>query len=249
VRSVSRRPSTEDDVVDVWFLERPTPSPPPESWVQILDPEERARADAFRTPELRARFVAAHALVRTTLSGYAPLPPEEWRFAHGPEGRPSLVDPPLDLHFSLSHAEDHAAVAVALGRRPGLDLEELDVETDVLGVAGRYFTSSEQAMLRAASGMERPERFATLWTIKEAVLKARGAGLSAGLMSVAVQLDASGRIQRLSAPNGPWSVVSWSPVAGLRAALAIQSRTVPGLRVFAATPLGPTREAPELGPA
>jgi phosphopantetheinyl transferase len=104
-------------------------------------------------------------------------------------------------------------------------------------------------MLRACSGMERPERFATLWTIKEAVLKARGSGLSAGLMTVAVQLDARGRFQRLSAPDGPWSVASWSPVDGLRAALAVHAGTLPALRFFAATPLGPVREAPELGPA
>ena len=234
--------------MDVWFLDRPALSPLPESWVQILDPEERARADAFRTPELRDRFVAAHALVRTALSSYAPLGPEEWRFAHGPAGRPCLVDPPIDLRFSLSHAGEHAAVAVAVGRKLGLDLEELDAAADALGVAGRFFTPPEQAMLRACSGMERPERFASLWTIKEAVLKARGAGLAAGLMTVEVQLDASGRLLRLSAPDGPWSVASWLPVEGLRAALAVQSRKLPPLRFFAATPLGPVREAPELGP-
>jgi hypothetical protein len=68
-------------------------------------------------------------------------------------------------------------------------------------------------------------------------------------MTVEVQLDATGRLLRLSAPNGPWSVASWSPVEGLRAALAVQARTLPPLRFFAATPLGAAREAPELGPA
>ena len=207
------------------------------------------RASSFRTPELRARFVAAHALVRTALSAYAPLGPEEWRFAQGPAGRPSIVNPPIDLHFSLSHAEDHAAVAVAVGQRLGLDLEELDSAADVLGVAGRYFTPAEQAMLRACSGMERPERFATLWTIKEAVLKARGAGLSAGLMTVEVQLDTSGHLLRLSAPDGPWSVASWSPTDGLRAALAIEAVPMPPVRSFRAVPLGTPRDAPELGPS
>ena len=234
--------------MDVWFLDGPAPSILPESWLQSLDPEERARADAFRTPELRARFVAAHALVRTALSSYAPLAPEEWRFAQGPAGRPSLLNAPVDLHFSLSHAEDHAAVAIAIGRRPGLDLEGLDASGDVLGIASRYFTRTEETMLRACSGIQRPERFATLWTIKEAVLKARGAGLSAGLMTVEVQLDSAGRLLRLSAPDGPWSVASWSPVDRLQAALAIPAATLPALRFFAATPLGAVRGAPELSP-
>ncbi|HET6983555.1 MAG TPA: 4'-phosphopantetheinyl transferase superfamily protein [Myxococcaceae bacterium] len=247
--SVSRRGSLEDDVVDVWFLEGPTPSPTPESWVQALDPSERFRANGFRTPELRARFVAAHALVRTVLSRYAALAPEEWRIAHGPEGRPCLVDPPIDLRFSLSHSQEHAAVAVAVGRSIGIDLEEIDATVDVLGLAGRFFTRNEQAMLRACSGMERPERFTTLWTIKEAVLKTRGAGLSSGLTTVEVQLGASGELVRVTAPDRPWSVAAWSPVDGLRAALAVHSATLPPLRFFAASPLGPVREAPELGPA
>jgi 4'-phosphopantetheinyl transferase len=249
VPSVSRRGSLEDDVVDVWFLEGPAPSPTPESWVQALDPAERMRGNSFRTPELRARYAAAHALVRTALSSYAPLAPEEWRITHGPEGRPCLVDPPIDLRFSLSHSEAHVAVAVAVGRSIGIDLEEIDATVDVLGIAGRYFTRSEQAMLRACSGMERPERFTTLWTIKEAVLKARGADLASGLMTVDVQLGPSGEFLRLSAPDRPWSVAAWSPVDGLRAALAVQAGTMPPLRFFAATPLGPVREAPELGPA
>ncbi|HEY1417318.1 MAG TPA: 4'-phosphopantetheinyl transferase superfamily protein [Myxococcaceae bacterium] len=233
----------------MWFLESPARSPPPDSWVQALDPDERMRANAYRTPELRARSVAAHALVRTALSSYAPLAPEEWRIAHGPEGRPCLVDPPIDLHFSLSHSESHAVVAVAVGRSVGIDVEEIDATVDVLGLAGRFFTRPEQAMLRACSGMERPERFTTLWTIKEAVLKARGANLASGLTTVEVQLGGSGEVVRLSAPDRPWSVAAWSPVDGLRAALAVQAGTLPPLRFFAATPLGPVREAPELGPA
>ena len=169
-------------------------------------------------------------------------------FAHGPAGRPSLVDPPFDSpRFSLSHTEAHAAVAVAVGRRLGLDLEEIDASADALGTAGRFFTPSELAMLGACSGQERPDRFTTLWTIKEAVLKARGAGLASGLTTVAVQLDASGTLLRLSAPDPPWSVAAWSPVAGLRAALAVQAGTMPPLRFLGAIPLGPAREAPELG--
>jgi 4'-phosphopantetheinyl transferase len=207
------------------------------------------RANSFRTPGLRARFVAAHALVRTALSSYAPVAPEAWRIAPGPQGRPCLLDSPIDLHFSLSHSEGHAAVAVAMGRSIGIDLEEIDATVDVLGIAGRFFTRTEQSMLRGCSGMERPERFTTLWTIKEAVLKARGADLASGLTTVEVQLGTSGEVLRLSAPDQPWSVTAWSPVDGLRAALAVQAGTMPPLRFFAATPLGPVREAPELGPA
>jgi 4'-phosphopantetheinyl transferase len=236
------------DVVNVWFLEGPAPSPPPESWLRALDPEERARADAFRTPELRARFVGAHALLRTVLSSHAPLAPGEWRVTPGPEGRPRLEDPPVDLRFSLSHSAAHAAVALAVGRDVGIDLEEIDPAVDALGIAGRFFTGPERETLVACGGMERPRRFTTLWTIKEAVLKARGLGLGAGLKTVEVSLDAQGRLTSVVAPGGPWTGVSWEPVPGLRAAVAVQASSRPALRVFRSSPLGPSAEAPELSP-
>jgi 4'-phosphopantetheinyl transferase len=236
------------DVVNVWFLEGPAPSPPPDSWFRALDPEERARANAFRTPELRARFVASHALLRTALSSHGPLAPDEWRFTLGPEGRPRLEDPPADLRFSLSHSDAHAGAALAVGRNVGIDLEEIDATVDALGIAGRFFTRPELEMLVACGGMERPLRFTTLWTIKEAVLKARGLGLGAGLKTVAVSLDAQGRLTSVVAPGGPWTAVSWEPVPGLCAAVAVQASSRLQLRVFRSSLLGPPAEAPELSP-
>jgi len=232
----------------VWFLDRPPASDLVKRCLQVLDPEERARADAFRTSELRARYAAAHALVRTVLSTYAPLRPEEWRYEHGPNGQPRLVDSPLDLRFSLSHCGAHAAVAVIVGREVGLDLEDVDTGKDALGIAERFFTTAEAEALRACAEPERADRFATLWTVKEAVLKARGVGLASGLASVEVALGA-GQPLSVVAPQGPWIVRAWAPEPGLRAAVAVRSESPLPLRTFRAVPLGATRAAPELGPS
>ncbi len=96
----------------------------------VLDREERARADAFRTPELREQYVAAHAMVRTVLSTYASVTPSGWRYTYGSKGQPRLVDAPVDLRFSLSHSGARAAVAVTVGHEVGFDLEEVDPAKD-----------------------------------------------------------------------------------------------------------------------
>ena len=232
--------------VDLWFLDRS--SAPGPDWESILDDEERARADTFRTPELRARHVAAHALVRTALSTYAPVTPRGWRYADGSSGHPVLVGAPVDLRFSLSHSGEHAAVAVTVGHAVGLDLERIDPGTDALAIAERFFTDEEQELLRSCDPTPRGERFATLWTVKEAVLKARGLGVGSGLATVKVTLDARGGLRSVTAPEGPWSAFAWSPEPGLRAAVAVQADSPPVLRLFRAIPLGATASAPELGP-
>lgn len=242
-----RAPMTRGDPpsVDVWFLDRRVE--PTRSWSEVLEPEERARAEAFRTPELQARYVAAHALVRTVLSTYAPVRPADWRYAHGPRGQPTLVGAPLDLRFSLSHSGAHAAVAVTVGRPVGFDLEEVDAGKDALAIAERFFTAAETEALRSCRNSEQASRLATLWTVKEAVLKARGVGLASGLGDVAVALEGE-RVRSVVAPGGPWSVRAWAVEPGLRAAVVVASESGLGVRTFRAIPLGAVQGAPELGP-
>ena len=80
----------------------------------LLDASERAQADRFRVAADRDAYIAAHALLRATLSRTASIRPADWRFRTGESGKPEL-DPaqaPPDLHFSLSHTRGLAACAV-----------------------------------------------------------------------------------------------------------------------------------------
>ncbi len=206
------------------------------------------RADAFRTPELREQYVAAHAMVRTVLSTYASVAPSGWRYAYGSKGQPRLVGAPVDLRFSLSHSGARAAVAVTVGRKIGLDLEEVDPAKDPLGIADRFFTPAETEALRACHASERSARFTTLWTVKEAVLKARGVGLGSGLGTVEIDLDDAGSVRSVTGPEGPWSVRSWAPGPELRAAVAVRDAGPVRVRTFGIVPLGAARPADELGP-
>jgi len=231
--------------VHVWFLDRTEPPDP--RWLELLDEEERGRAMGFRTPEQRDAFTAAHALVRTALSAYGRCAPADWRFAISPQGRPSVLDA-TGLSFSLTHAGPRAAVAIAAGQALGLDLEPVRRERDPLPLARRFFAEAEREWLTGLPPGERPAGFCALWTVKEAVLKARGCGLTEPLRSVEVELDASGRPACVQAPGGPWALRSWSPEPGWYAALAVPTDRTLTVATFLARPLVPPVPAPEMGP-
>jgi len=229
----------------VWFLDRPDPVDP--AWLQVLDEEERQRAMGFRTSVQRDAFTAAHALVRTALSAYGRRSPEDWRFAISPQGCPSVLDAG-ELSFSLTHAGLRAAVAVAAGRALGLDIEPVRSERDALPIARRFFSEAETEWLTGLPPAERSAGFAALWTVKEAVLKARGSGLTESLRSVEVELDPSGRPVGVQSPGGPWALRSWSPEPGWFAALAVPTGAALTVATFRARPLEAPIPAPELGP-
>jgi hypothetical protein len=83
---------------------------------------------------------------------------------------------------SLSHSGGFAALAVGpAGSRLGVDLERVDRRRDPLRLARFAFDAREVAQLEALSGPAREERFYTLWTLKEAAIKALGHPLLPGL--------------------------------------------------------------------
>jgi 4'-phosphopantetheinyl transferase len=139
-------------------------------------------------------------------------------------------------------------VAVTLGRAVGLDLESIEPGKDSLPLAERFFTESETALLRRCDDFLRAATFSRLWTVKEAVLKARGLGVGSGLGTVEVSLDENGHLTSVLAPGGPWSAWAWEPEARLAAAVAVQGIHPPHLRAFRAAPLGPGVDQPGLLP-
>jgi 4'-phosphopantetheinyl transferase len=145
--------------------------------LETLDEQERARASRFRSAELRDWFIAVHCFLRQVLGHYLNTPPVEIRFHFRPQGKPELADD-SNIRFNLSHTRNLAVLAVARGREVGVDVEDLRVNLDMLGLAQRYFSPAEAQWVESAPPEERAEAFFTCWTGKEAYVKGRGDGLS-----------------------------------------------------------------------
>ncbi len=156
-----------------------------------LSPEERARAERFAFEDARIRFIAAHGMLRTIVSRYVNERPEALMFTPGRHGKPSLAGTPgaaEKVRFNLAHSHDSAVIAVARNREVGIDLERIRSNVAGLKLAERFFSPGEFERLRHLPSDQANRLFFTLWTSKEAYLKAIGTGLSLSLDRFEVRL-------------------------------------------------------------
>ncbi|MGW0702190.1 4'-phosphopantetheinyl transferase family protein [Streptomyces sp. NPDC002867] len=188
-----------------------------------LDEAERRRADAFRRPVDRERYVAAHIALRRVLAAYTGTAPRDIAFRRAecprcgaPHGRPVLVG--SAVHFSLSHSR--GAVLIGVAPAPvGVDVERLPRPERVDLSATALHPGERRELERYAPG-DRPAVFARLWARKEAYLK--GTGIGVGGWTSEVYLGDGG-------PHTPprpadWTVVDVPWGSGHAAAAAIRGR-------------------------
>jgi 4'-phosphopantetheinyl transferase len=161
----------------------------PAAWT-LLDAAERARAERFLVEHARAEYILSHAFVREVLASHTGADPRDFAFAKGPQGKPSIEAPEehTAVRFNLSHSRGLAACAVALGREVGVDVEQKSERVAIEEVAQTVFSDSGLAAFAAVAPAQRREHFFAKWTLKEALVKARGDGLSLDVKRIRADL-------------------------------------------------------------
>jgi 4'-phosphopantetheinyl transferase len=150
-----------------------------EACFSALDDTEKRRAGDISNRHARHEFVKTRALLRLLLSKHTGQPADSLRFATGANGKPILLGS-HGVHFNVSHSDGTALIAIA-SAEVGIDIERIGVSVDYSGVAESVFSCSEIEVLRDAPAARRGEVFFSIWTRKEAYLKATGAGFSSDL--------------------------------------------------------------------
>ncbi len=190
--------------VDVWMVRIDARVDSPlEVREALLPEEERAELARVLAEERRRLRGAGRVLRRLVLSRYADVAPEAWRFRTTPGGRPEIAAPSIwpPLRFSVAHTRGLVACAVAIDRDVGVDVEALDRRLDVDALARRVFAREEIDALARLDPSARRIAFFERWTLKEALLKARGVGLAVSPAAVVV---------RRRSPEGGW-VLAFAP--------------------------------------
>jgi 4'-phosphopantetheinyl transferase len=195
----TRQPPPAEDEVHVWYV-CPEPDVPPrlrDRYEELLSDDERERFRRFVFDADRLRYLVAHALVRTTLSRYADVPPHAWTFSQNEYGRPEIAGPAHAprCRFSLTHTRGLTAIAVTATAAIGVDAERIATREYNSDIAQRFFAPSEAVSLEALSPAEQRRVFYDYWTLKEAYLKAIGVGMSAPLQSFAFTLSDPPRVR------------------------------------------------------
>jgi 4'-phosphopantetheinyl transferase len=228
----------DGETVHVWLSARDAISDELLSrYALFLDAAERERWQRFRARGAADQYLIGRALLRTSLSRYAPVPPDGWVFATNAYGCPFIDEPASlrDLRFNLSHTDGLIACAVTRGGEIGIDVENATREVDPLALAPTVFARPEIEDVAAAPPEERTERFFAYWTLKEAYIKARGIGVSLALKGFWFDLNNDPPRIHFSerCPDRPerWQFQRYRPTPNHALAIAVATPTGRGARI------------------
>jgi 4'-phosphopantetheinyl transferase len=185
--------------VHVWKVPLRSTNAALEDLASLLSNAERERADRFTFEKDRARFVSCRASLRILLGRYTGIAPDKLIFRYEPQGKPALAGV-SGWQFNVSHSRDLAAIVVSRYDAVGIDIELIDAHFPRDEVAPDILARDELSDLAALPAAAQADYFFQLWTLKEALLKAVGGGLSLDPRDIRLRLDAALSPELISAP-------------------------------------------------
>lgn len=198
-----------------------------------LAADELARAARLRDPQEGGRYLAARGALRAILGRYLDVGPDRVRFEYNTFGKPAVKWPEgqasRKVSFNLSHSHNIALLAFTEELAVGVDVELVRPELAMQHIAEHFFSPGEVAELRSLPAAVQPLAFFQCWTMKEAILKARGDGLTVPLDRIEVALGPNQPPELLRIAGAPGEAASWRisshvPAPGYLAALAVRGR-------------------------
>lgn len=217
--------SLDRNEVHIWQAEL---SDDPSSLVlfyAFLQPEERDKADRFHFERDRNKYIAARAILRELLGWYLEKNPATVCLRNNEQGKPMLVPPDnVNLHFNLSHSGKLALFAFCIGYPVGIDLEFMQPGRDFEEIVGNFFSTGEISYFRTLAPQDKPAAFYSMWTLKEAYVKALGTGLWLGLDRFEVATSTPHLVRTDYDPENirQWSLQKISVDPDYKAAIAVK---------------------------
>ena len=146
--------------------------------ISEISEEKQERIKTVKRTETKASLLAGELLIRAALKNAHGL--ENVKIAVDEYGKPYLPEHP-EIHFNLSHS-GNIAVCTVSDVECGVDVENASRPHDLMGIAGRFFSTMEQSAVMMSPNPT--EAFCRLWTIRESYVKMRGTGFSMGLKAL-----------------------------------------------------------------
>jgi 4'-phosphopantetheinyl transferase len=175
-----------------------------------LDADEVGRARRMHSRADADRLIARRAVLRCLLGDYLGLAPAEVVLAAAEHGKPFVVGGDLAVSFSASSSGATALYAFADAAPIGVDVEcRPDGAWEQLPVR-LFLAPDEDVRLQRIAPGRRSRRAAELWTLKEAIAKAVGTGLSLAPTGIELGDDSPAPPVHLTADWAPWASTAWT---------------------------------------
>lgn len=183
-----------ENTVDIWLTNSHdvTYEDLRNQYLPILSEDELERHSKFVYQKDKHQYLVTHVLTRYVLSEYLPhIPPSDWQFNHSKHGKPSIRNEvlPFALNFNISKSHGTSVVAITREFNVGVDVELINSEIQPKEIAQYFFSVKEASDLNHLSGHLIADRFFSLWTLKEAYIKAKGLGFAIPLDQFSFDFD------------------------------------------------------------
>lgn len=186
---------------------------------QFLNSSEKERAERFHKEIDKNRFIVYRSILKFILSTYTNLGVENIYFTLTNNKKPYLASHP-ELHFNISHSEDFAVIAIA-NKEVGIDIEYLSADFNFNNLFSDIFKEDEITIIKNAA--DKKQAFYTLWTRKEAFVKAIGKGIDEDFRSIP-SLNGEHNIENIMLKNNKnWQLHSFIINDNYLGAIAFES--------------------------
>ena len=174
----------------------------------FLSHDECQRAERFKLEQKRQQYIITRGCLRQCLSNLTGIAPKDCVFEYLKYGKPvwSKQQRYSDLSFNISHTHSLALIAISRQHSLGIDIEKIQNIKDPQPLVSRYFSPSEQIAFNQIAVADKARAFCTIWTRKEAFIKAIGEGIAYGLDNFDVSADADMQVTEIKL-HKPQSII------------------------------------------
>lgn len=151
-------------------------------FTELLSADERDRAGRYYQQADRERFVISRGALRILLGRYLDIPSADITFENGTNKKPAVKNiTDINIHYNTTHSGNYILIAIA-ATSVGIDIENLEPLFPYTDILEHSFSGHEIAFIDEAA--HKLETFYTLWTRKEALLKATAKGIDDDIKQV-----------------------------------------------------------------
>lgn len=187
------------------------------AFAATLTPSETERGNKYHQLKDRQRFVISRGAQRNILGRYLNQPATALQFVLGDNKKPYLpAKGSAGLQYNITHAGEWILLAVS--HTPvGADVEYIDPAFSFADILPEHFSQEEVEFINSENSHD---HFFTLWTRKEALLKATGQGLGEHLKSTP-SLDGAHELPGiLLSAEKDWKINSFNLIDDYKASIA-----------------------------